>query len=117
MKLALAFIVVLRSPLIGTLNCVLTGLFPIWRNVWKVVTRPMFLVSGIFYPYEFVLAAFQSVLWYNPLVHVVGTMRAGFFGVYRNEYVSVPYILGIVLGTFLIGAWLPRWHASHLIEQ
>ncbi len=57
------------------------------------------------------------MLWYNPLVHVVGTMRSGFYGVYRDEYVSVPYVMGFALGTFVIGAWLLRRHASHLIEQ
>jgi capsular polysaccharide transport system permease protein len=102
---------------IGTLNCVLIGFFPTWKNIWSMVTRPMFLVSGIFYTYDSVPAAFQSVLWYNPLVHVVGMMRSGFYGVYRDEYVSVPYVLGIALGTFVIGAWLLRRHASHLIEQ
>ena len=102
---------------VGTLNCVLVGFFPTWKNVWRVVTRPMFIVSGIFYTYDSVPAAFQSVLWYNPLVHVVGMMRSGFYGVYRDEYVSVPYVLGVALVTFVIGAWLLRRHASHLIEQ
>ena len=102
---------------VGTLNCVLIGFFPTWKNVWKVMTRPMFIVSGIFYTYDSVPAAFQHVLWYNPLVHVVGMMRSGFYGVYRDDYVSVPYVMGIALGTFVIGAWLLRRHASHLIEQ
>ena len=81
------------------------------------LTRPLFLLSGIFYTYDSVPAAFQHVLWYNPLVHVVGMMRSGFYGVYRDDYVSVPYVMGIALGTFVIGAWLLRRHASHLIEQ
>ena len=102
---------------VGTFNCVLTGFFPTWKNVWAVVTRPLFLVSGIFYTYDSVPAAFQSVLWYNPIVHVVGMTRAGFYGVYRDEYVSVTYVMGVALGTFVIGAWLLRRHASHLIEQ
>ncbi len=102
---------------VGTLNCVLIGFLPTWKNVWGVVTKPLFLLSGIFYTYDSVPAAFQSVLWYNPLVHVVGMMRSGFYGVYRDEYVSVPYVMGIALGTFVIGAWLLRRHASHLIEQ
>jgi capsular polysaccharide transport system permease protein len=102
---------------VGTLNCVLIGFFPTWKNFWRVVTRPMFLVSGIFYTYESVPAAFQQVLWYNPLVHVVGMMRSGFYGVYRDEYISVPYVLGLALVTFVVGAWLLRRHASHLIER
>ena len=102
---------------VGTLNCVLIGFFPTWKNLWAVLTRPMFLVSGIFFTYDSVPTAFQHVLWYNPLVHVVGVMRSGFYGVYRDEYVSVPYVMGFAMVTFVIGAWLLRRHASHLIEQ
>jgi capsular polysaccharide transport system permease protein len=75
------------------------------------------MFSRVFYTCKSVPAAFQHVLWYNPLVHVVGMMRSGFYGVYRDDYVFVPYVMGIALGTFVIGAWLLRRHASHLIEQ
>jgi capsular polysaccharide transport system permease protein len=101
---------------IGTLNCVLFGLFPTWKNVWKVLNRPLFLLSGIFYTYEMVPPAFQAVLWWNPLVHVIGLMRSGFYGVYDPHYVSYAYVMGIGLTAFVIGAYLLRRHAARLIE-
>ena len=101
---------------IGTLNCVLFGFFPTWKNVWGVLTRPLFILSGIFYVYETVPAKFQAVLWWNPLVHVIAVMRAGFYGTYHPQFVSYPYVLGIGLATFLVGAYLLRRHASFLIE-
>ena len=37
---------------VGTLNCVLFGFFPTWKNVWSVLIRPLFLLSGILYLYD-----------------------------------------------------------------
>ena len=103
---------------VGSMNCVLFGFFPTWKNIWTVLTRPLFIVSGIFFTYESVPPAFQAVLWWNPLVHVIAVMRTGFYGTaYEPTFVSYPYVLGIALGLFLVGSYLVRRHASFLIEQ
>ena len=70
---------------VGTLNCVLFGFFPTWKNVWSVLSRPLFLLSGILYLYEGVPTAFQAILWWNPLLHVIGLMRSGFYGSYDAD--------------------------------
>ena len=31
---------------VGTLNCVLFGFFPTWKNVWSVLIRPLFLLRA-----------------------------------------------------------------------
>ena len=102
---------------VGTLNCVLFGFFPTWKNVWSVFSRPLFLLSGILYLYDGVPTAFQAILWWNPMLHVIGLMRSGFYGSYDPAYVSVPYVLGVAGTLFLVGGWLLRRHASFLIEQ
>lgn len=102
---------------VGALNCVLFGFFPTWKNIWTVLNRPLFIVSGVFFTFDAAPPAFQEVLWYNPIAHVIGEMRAGFYGGYRADYVSYPYVFGIGLTLFVIGAWLLRRHASYLIEQ
>jgi len=102
---------------VGALNCVVFGFFPTWKNVWGVLTRPLFLISGILFTYESVPREFQAVLWWNPLIHVTAVMRAGFYGSYHPDFVSYPYVLGIALGLFVVGIHLMRRHASFLIEQ
>jgi capsular polysaccharide transport system permease protein len=115
---ALAFVMAATLGLgIGTLNCVLFGFFPTWKNMWSVLTRPLFILSGIFYTFESVPREFQVVLWWNPLVHVIGMMRAGFYGAYDPHYVSLPYVFGIAGATFAVGAYLLRRHTAFLIEQ
>jgi capsular polysaccharide transport system permease protein len=102
---------------VGAMNCVLFGFFPTWKNIWGVLTRPLFILSGIFYIFESVPKAFQGVLWWNPIVHVIAVMRQGVYGHYDPTFVSYPYVIGVSLGLFVTGAWLMRRHASFLIEQ
>ena len=102
---------------VGTLNCVLFGLFPTWKNVWAVLTRPLFLMSGVLFLFEDVPTNFRDILWYNPVAHVISLMRAGFFGAYDPVHVSVTYVLAVAAITFVIGGYLLRRYASLLIED
>lgn len=102
---------------LGTLNCVLFGFFPTWQNIWKVMSRPLFLLSGLFYTFESMPVSFQTILWYNPIVHVVALMRKGFYGSYEAEFASPTYVIAVSLVMFVIGAYLLRRHSSYLIER
>ena len=37
---------------VGFTNCYLFMAFPAWERVWMVVTRPLFIVSGVFFLFE-----------------------------------------------------------------
>ena len=117
-RLVLGFLLAALLGLgVGSLNCVLIGFFPTWKNIWTVLSRPLFIISGVFFLFESVPPAFQAILWWNPLVHVIATMRAGIFATYQPGFVSYPYVLGLALGLFAVGGWLMRRHAAWLIEQ
>lgn len=116
--IALGFLMAMMLGLgVGAVNCVLFGFFPTWKNVWTVLTRPMFILSGILFTFEEAPPAFQKVLWYNPLVHVIGEVRSGFYGTYHPTYISHVYVFGVALTLLVIGGWLMRRHANYLIEQ
>jgi capsular polysaccharide transport system permease protein len=111
------FLAALLGLGVGSVNCVLFGFFPTWKNVWSVFSRPLFLLSGILYLFESLPTAIQAILWWNPLIHVTALMRSGFFGSYDPAFISVTYVLAVAGSLFLIGGWLIRRHASFLIEQ
>lgn len=96
---------------VGTMNCVATSLFPVWRQVWSILNRPLLIISAIFFTFESVPEPYQSILWYNPLVHVVGAMRSAFYSSYDAAYVSPVYVFGLGLGLTAIGlVFLRRYH-------
>ena len=96
---------------IGVLNCALIGLFPSWDLIWSIVTRPLFLASGVIFIYEDLPRGVQDILWYNPLMHVVGYMRLGFYPMYAPQYLSLAYTAGVALVCMALGLiLLGRYH-------
>lgn len=100
---------------LGTLTCYVFTRFPLAQQAWGIVTKPLFLVSGVFYLYESVPEPYSTYLWYNPLVHVVGMMREGFYPTYDATYASPVYVLSIAMVSLVFGLLLLwRNHAEIL---
>ncbi|WP_095587707.1 ABC transporter permease [Actibacterium ureilyticum] len=102
---------------VGTLNCFLSMRFQVWQRIWAILNRPLFLVSCIFFLFDAIPEPWRGVLWYNPLVHVVGMMRAGFYPYYDASYVSVPYVMGLGLGLTALGLLLLDRHHRDLLQR
>lgn len=102
---------------IGTLNCYLSFSFPLWRQVWGIATRPLLLVSGIFYIYEDLPHAAQQVLWYNPLIHITGLSRTGYYSTYSPEYIDLTYVFSIGAVSLLFGVAMLYGHGKSMMHK
>jgi capsular polysaccharide transport system permease protein len=87
----------------GILNCLLVSVVPFWQGVWSVLTRPLLLISGVIFVFHTIPMPFRDWLWYNPLIQVVGMMRAGFYPNYDASYVSVTYVAAVSLIPAVLG--------------
>ena len=87
----------------GTLNCYLFTAFPVYERLWQIVTRPLVIVSGIFFLFESIPGLYQDVLWYNPIFHITGEMRSGIYASYDANYVDPVFVYGIGLITMAFG--------------
>ena len=101
---------------VGTVNAVLFGFLPTWRQIWNVISRPLFLISGVFFTFDSMAPDLQAILWWNPLIHAVGEFRSGFYPTYEAEYASALYALGVGAVLFLVGALLLHRHRSLLAD-
>lgn len=102
---------------IGTLNCYLFLRFPVWEQAWAILNRPIFLISGIIFLYEGMPQVAQDILWWNPLMHITGLMRAGFYPTYEAAYVSVAFVLTCALVPMVAGLMLLRRHHQDLVNM
>lgn len=102
---------------VGVINCAISGLFPVWEMVWSIFTRPLFLASGIFYLYESLPQLAEDILWYNPLVHIVGLMRTGFYPTYTAPYASPLYVMGLSLVCLTMGLLLLGRHHHEILNR
>lgn len=101
---------------VGVLNCYLFLEFPVWERAWSILTRPLFLVSGVFFTYGMMPPAAREVLWWNPLIHGVALARAAVYPGYDASYASPAYVFGMAGLLAAIGLLLLRRHHRRLLE-
>ncbi|MEM0949209.1 MAG: ABC transporter permease [Pseudomonadota bacterium] len=101
----------------GTLNVVLFTYIPSYKNVWSIISRPLFLVSGIFYTVETMPANVQTILLWNPLVHVTGEAHKAFYPTYNGDFVILAYPIGLGVLMFMVGAGLIMRNRGYIIEN
>jgi len=87
---------------IGLLNCVLTSRFVLWHTVWAVLTRPLVLISGVILSPSVIPQPYRGWLEWNPVLHVTGQSRKGFYHSYDGAYIDPVYTLtvAIICGAF-----------------
>lgn len=102
---------------IGTINCYLSTSFPVYEQIWVIATRPLFLMSGVFFTFDALPRVAQEVLWYNPLVHIVGLMRRGLYPTYNSDYISVSYVILVSMVALFFGLLLLSRHFKRLMES
>ena len=101
---------------IGTFNALIAGFFPAWRQIWSVLNRPLFIVSGILFIPDSAPEGLADAVWWNPVLHVVGAMRAAFFGARQSDPSGLAYTLAVSAALFAVGGGLIRRHQGRLIQ-
>ncbi|MFN7003884.1 MAG: ABC transporter permease [Roseinatronobacter sp.] len=101
---------------LGILNCFLFLRFPVWQQVWGILTAPVTLFSGVIILYEEMPQLAQQILWYNPLLHVTAIMRMGFYPIYSPQYMSLVYICLWIVIPMVLGLILMRRYHRELLQ-
>ncbi|EAB6717909.1 hypothetical protein DK058_24400 [Salmonella enterica subsp. enterica serovar Typhi] len=63
----------------GTFNAVFSTLVPAWSSVMSMLAMPLLLMSGILYVPAAMPPEVLAVITWNPILHCVEIMRAGFY--------------------------------------
>lgn len=88
---------------VGMINIVLFQLSSTYQQIFQILNRPLFLLSGVFVLPESVPHPYQEYLMWNPLVHIVAEFRKGFFSTYRAQLVDLEWVVAISFVTFWTG--------------
>lgn len=102
---------------IGCFNCFVMMSFPVWERIWQILTRPLIFISGLFLPYEAMPDVAQDILWWNPLIHIVGFVRTGIYDFYEGDYLSLLFPLMFSFVTMVLGLLLLWRHHNRLLES
>ena len=102
---------------VGIMNCLLIGLFPVWSIIWNVLSRPMFIASGVLFLYEDLPSGAQAILWWNPVMHATGLMRKGFYSTYNGSYISLQYSFGVAMLLIAVGLLFMRSNHHRVLQN
>lgn len=95
----------------GVTNAVLFTMFPSWAMVSQIVSRPMFLLSGIFYSVDSMPPQLWEYLLWNPVLHGVENFRLGMLVNYQSNSADFSYLFWFGTGlTFISIASLRVFH-------
>lgn len=88
---------------VGLVNNVMFLKYPLYEKVYSIVTRPLYLISGIFFLPDGIPLPYRDIVLLNPLVHVVMSFRTGFYGGYRAIGLDMSYAYNFAFLTLFIG--------------
>lgn len=87
----------------GTLNAVIISLFASWIHIEKVLTRPLFFLSGIFYIPSLLPPEAIDILKWNPILHLVEWVRSGYYPNYQSSVIQPAYPIALAVLLTLLG--------------
>lgn len=93
-----------------TLSAVTTTIPELAKFV-GIVSFPLYFLSGVMLPIQYMPHGLRDYLMLNPLLHAVESFRMGFFGHYQSvNGISMMYVWFFALSLILLGLMLQiRW--------
>jgi capsular polysaccharide transport system permease protein len=93
---------------VGCINALLNMKFSAWDKLFRLVTRPLYLLSGILFMVERIPPPISTYLLYNPTLHGVEWMRAAFFEGYGVYSLDRGYLITWAVGMLVLGLAVER---------
>ncbi|WP_039019850.1 ABC transporter permease [Halocynthiibacter namhaensis] len=93
---------------LGTINAILYQRNQSWQHVEKVLARPLFFMSGVFYIPSHMPPEAVMVLKWNPVLHLVEWVREGYYANYTSQILDIPYVLSVGACLSMIGLFFER---------
>ena len=94
---------------IGLINAALAARFSLYPKFWSLLSRPLFLTSGVFFvASERFPPEVMTILYYNPVLHITEWSRSAFYRTWESSLVDLKYLLGFTLTALFIGLVMQR---------
>jgi capsular polysaccharide transport system permease protein len=84
----------------------------------SMLTMPLYFLSGVLFPIQFLPREVRELLLYNPIFHAIELIRAAFFPHYQMmQGISVQYLLSWTVALVLLGLMLQLRFKARLMAQ
>ncbi len=97
-------------------NATVGALVPIWRSIWKMMSMPLLITSGVVYVPAQMPPDFLAIIIWNPFLHCVEALRSSSYLDYTSVY-SPHYLLGFTVTLFIISLSIERLFRNEIIRS
>jgi capsular polysaccharide transport system permease protein len=110
MLLILAF-----SMSMAMFNATVGALVPLWRSLWRMMSMPLLITSGVIYVPAQMPPQFLNIIIWNPFLHCVEALRSNSYLDYTSVY-SPHYLLGFTVTVFIVSLSIERMFRNQIIR-
>ena len=93
---------------IGIFNCSFVVLWDSWRYIFKILTRPLFFISGIFFVPSMLPDNVLIFLKWNPVLHLIEWIRDGYYPNYDSRVLDKTYLFSLIFIFIFLGLLFER---------
>lgn len=118
-RLDIVFMAVAATGLLGLgaglTNAMILVLWPTWKRIEVILSRPLFFISGVFFLPDQLPPTVRYYLSWNPLLHAIDWFRVGYYPNYDSVVLDLGYLwlcIGIMLAIALCAERLYRKHRT-----
>ncbi|MEM8695174.1 MAG: ABC transporter permease [Pseudomonadota bacterium] len=90
------------------LSSSLARILPIWKNIWGYMSRPIWLLSGLFFTLEQLPTGIRAYMTYNPVAHMVEWFRSAAIPTFDSQAYSIFYPMAFATIALIIGLVIDR---------
>ena len=102
----------------GLVFSVVGDLIPSLAPLVSIAMTPLYFMSAVMYPAYVVPQPYRDLLLFNPIIHGVESVRAGFFASYRiPPNISLEYVGFVGLAMVFLGLALHVRYQVRLIAR
>lgn len=102
---------------IGMANASLFARSALYEQVYGIISRPLMMVSGVFFLPESMPHPYGDLLLLNPIAHVITWFRRGIYPEYRAHSLDIFYVLVFTSVTLMVGLMLFTYSSQQLRED
>ncbi|MCG8472893.1 MAG: ABC transporter permease [Desulfobacterales bacterium] len=91
---------------VGLFSAVVSHFTENYQKVIRLMFRPLYFASGMFFSVETVSEKFRWMLLLNPVIHFIELIRSFYFNTFNTKHASEIYILFWTTGFLFVGLFL-----------
>lgn len=97
-------------------NATVGALLPFWRSIWKMMSMPLLITSGVIYVPAQMPPEFLRIIIWNPFLHCVEALRSNSYLDYTSVY-SPTYLTSFTITVFVISLSIERLFRQEIIRS